>query len=71
LQQDIYHQPGNVKKAGSFLLASNHPNSFLDAIILDVLFKKSIWSLTRGDVFKHKFISGTLPALKNVSSISR
>ena len=53
-----------LNKQGPLLLASNHPNSFLDAIILDILFKKPIWSLTRGDVFKNKFISRILTALK-------
>jgi 1-acyl-sn-glycerol-3-phosphate acyltransferase len=53
-----------LKKQGPLLLASNHPNSFLDAIILDILFKKPIWSLARGDVFKNNFISSVLTALK-------
>lgn len=34
------------------MLASNHPNSFLDGVILTTLFKENIYSLTRGDVFK-------------------
>lgn len=37
---------------GPLLLASNHPNSFLDGVILTTLFEKNIYSLTRGDVFK-------------------
>lgn len=53
-----------LKKQGPLLLASNHPNSFLDAIILDILFQKPIWSLARGDAFKNKFIAGILTALK-------
>src|SRR5688572_21179111 len=53
-----------LKKQGPLLLASNHPNSFLDAIILDILFKKPIWSLARGDVFKNRFIGRVLTALK-------
>lgn len=53
-----------LKKEGPLLLASNHPNSFLDAIILDILFQKPIWSLTRGDVFKNKIIARVLTALK-------
>lgn len=53
-----------LKMQGPLLLASNHPNSFLDAVILDILFKKPIWSLTRGDVFKNKFIGRILKALK-------
>jgi 1-acyl-sn-glycerol-3-phosphate acyltransferase len=53
-----------LKKRGPLLLASNHPNSFLDAIILDILFEQPIWSLARGDVFKNKFISRVLNSLK-------
>ena len=53
-----------LKKGDPLLLASNHPNSFLDAIILDILFEKPIWSLARGDVFKNKFISRILTTLK-------
>ena len=53
-----------LKKEGPLLLASNHPNSFLDAVILDILFQEPIWSLTRGDVFKNKFISRILTTLK-------
>ena len=53
-----------LKKQGPLLLASNHPNSFLDAIILDILFEQPIWSLARGDVFKPKWISKILKALK-------
>lgn len=46
------------------MLASNHPNSFLDAILLDILFEKPIWSLARGDVFKKPFYSKVLTMLK-------
>jgi 1-acyl-sn-glycerol-3-phosphate acyltransferase len=53
-----------LKKSGPLLLASNHPNSFLDAVILDILFHKPVWSLTRGDVFKNPVISKILSALK-------
>ncbi len=60
----IINDRAMLKKQGPLLLASNHPNSFLDAIILDILFKKPIWPLTRGDVFKNKFISRILTALK-------
>ncbi len=34
------------------LLACNHPNSFLDGIILTTLFEKNIYSLARGDAFR-------------------
>jgi 1-acyl-sn-glycerol-3-phosphate acyltransferase len=49
---------------GPLLLAANHPNSFLDAIILDILFQKPIWSLARGDVFKKSFHRKILKRLK-------
>lgn len=45
------------------LIASNHPNSFLDAIILATLFKKPIYSLARGDAFAGKFITKVLLSL--------
>lgn len=49
---------------GPLLLACNHPNSFLDAILLDILFQKPIWSLARGDVFKKSFYVPLLTKLK-------
>lgn len=46
------------------LLACNHPNSFLDAILLDVLFEQPLWSLARGDAFKTPFLKRLLHSLK-------
>lgn len=43
-----------LKEKGPLLLACNHPNSFLDAVLLDILFEQPIWSLTRGDAFVSK-----------------
>lgn len=34
------------------LLACNHPNSFLDGIILTTIFEQNIYSLARGDAFR-------------------
>ena len=53
-----------LKMEGPLLLAANHPNSFLDAILLDILFKKPVWSLARGDVFKKPFYIKLLTKLK-------
>lgn len=53
-----------LREKGPLLLACNHPNSFLDAIILDLLFEQPIWSLARGDVFKTRFITRLLTSLK-------
>jgi 1-acyl-sn-glycerol-3-phosphate acyltransferase len=48
------NQPEILHCEGPILLACNHPNAFLDAIILSTIFKKPIYSLARGDAFKSK-----------------
>lgn len=53
-----------LKQDGPLLLACNHPNSFLDAIILCTLFDKPVYSLARGDAFKGKLLATILTALK-------
>lgn len=60
----IISKPEMLAEKGPLLLACNHPNSFLDAIILDMLFEQPIWSLTRGDVFKKKIFARILASLK-------
>ena len=49
---------------GPLLIAANHPNSFLDAVLLCTLFKKPVYSLARGDVFANNFFAKILRALK-------
>lgn len=46
------------------LIAANHPNSFLDAVILATLFKYPIHSLARGDAFVNSFYKKLLFSLK-------
>lgn len=53
-----------LKTRGPLLIAANHPNSFLDAIILDILFDMPITSLARGDAFKNKRVFKILRSLK-------
>jgi 1-acyl-sn-glycerol-3-phosphate acyltransferase len=53
-----------LQSEGPLLLAANHPNSFLDAIILCTLFDKPIYSLARGDAFKNNFFAKILYQLK-------
>jgi 1-acyl-sn-glycerol-3-phosphate acyltransferase len=48
---------------GPLLIAANHPNSFLDAILLCAIFKQPIYSLARGDAFKNNFVAKILRAL--------
>ena len=45
------NKPEILHISGPVLLACNHPNSFLDAVILDILFDQPLWSLARGDAF--------------------
>lgn len=53
-----------LKGIGPLIIASNHPNSFLDAIIISSIFKCPVYSLTRGDVFRNKFIGRLLRSMK-------
>lgn len=41
----------NIPKKGAVLLVGNHPNSFLDAVVLAVLMKRPLHFLARSDVF--------------------
>lgn len=56
--------PSGLKEKGPLLIACNHPNSFLDAVILDLLFEQPVWSLARGDVFKNNYAARILRSLK-------
>jgi len=47
-------------ESGPLLIAANHPNSFLDAIIISSLFKTPVYSLARGDAFAGKFFTNIL-----------
>ncbi len=53
-----------LKSKGPLLIASNHPNSFLDAILLEMLFDVPITALARGDAFKSKKMFRLLRRLK-------
>lgn len=53
-----------LKQKGPLLLAANHPNSFLDAIILCTLFDGTVYSLARGDAFRHKMAARILTLFK-------
>ena len=52
-----------LKESGPLLIAANHPNSFLDAIILSTLFKAPVHSLARGDAFAGKWITRFLKSI--------
>jgi 1-acyl-sn-glycerol-3-phosphate acyltransferase len=60
----LINKPQLLKENGPLLIACNHPNSFLDSVILDTLFQQPVWNLARGDAFKNKKINKILAALK-------
>lgn len=49
---------------GPLLIAANHPNSFLDAVIVASIFRKPVYSLARGDAFVNNFYKRLLFSLK-------
>jgi 1-acyl-sn-glycerol-3-phosphate acyltransferase len=52
-----------LKQEGPLLIIANHPNSFLDAIIIGSQYKRRIYFLARGDAFTkkhHRFLLGLL-----------
>jgi hypothetical protein len=51
------------KTKGPLLIIANHPNSFLDALIIGSYYNRRVYFLARGDVFKkplHRFILESL-----------
>jgi 1-acyl-sn-glycerol-3-phosphate acyltransferase len=57
------HDRTIVNMKGPVLIAANHPNSFLDAIIIASIFNRPIHFLARGDAFHkpwHNFLLRTL-----------
>ena len=60
----IINRPGLLNEKGPMILACSHPNSFLDAVLMDILFEQPIWSLTRGDAFLNKRITNLFYKLK-------
>jgi 1-acyl-sn-glycerol-3-phosphate acyltransferase len=60
----VINQPERLCEKGPLLLASNHPNSFLDSVLLNTIFQQPVWSLARGDVFKKPLFRKLLTAVK-------
>lgn len=54
------NKPECLQLQGPLLIAANHPNSFLDGIILSALFRQPVFSLARGDAFANKWFSRVL-----------
>ncbi|HEX2608599.1 MAG TPA: 1-acyl-sn-glycerol-3-phosphate acyltransferase [Flavisolibacter sp.] len=58
------NKPEMLEWKGPLLLAANHPNSFLDGMILTTLFDHPVYSLARGDAFKGVFMNRLLRRLQ-------
>lgn len=59
-----------MQHKGPLLLACNHPNSFLDGLILAILFDKPVHALARGDAFNRKWHAKLLRLL-NIHPVYR
>ena len=57
------NQPEVLLSKGPLIIAANHPNSFLDAIILATIFRHPVYSLARGDAFANNFFIRLLRSL--------
>lgn len=60
----IINESSWLQSDGPLLLACNHPNSFLDGMIITTLFKAPVRSLARGDAFKKPFVNRLLKKLQ-------
>ena len=60
----IINKPEVLQQNGPILLACNHPNSFLDGVILTTLFDAPVYSLARGDAFKNSRVNKLLRGIK-------
>jgi 1-acyl-sn-glycerol-3-phosphate acyltransferase len=56
----VVNKPEWLQARGPLLIAANHPNSFLDGIILTTLFQNPIYTLARGDAFRKRWHSAVL-----------
>ncbi|MCW3080140.1 1-acyl-sn-glycerol-3-phosphate acyltransferase [Segetibacter sp.] len=60
----VFESGVSSHQKGPLLLACNHPNSFLDALLIGSYFKHPVHFLARGDAFKNPLVKKILSALK-------
>jgi 1-acyl-sn-glycerol-3-phosphate acyltransferase len=60
--QSLQHVP----RKGAAILACNHPNSFLDAIVVALVLKRNIHFLVRSDVFRKPLAAAILKRLNMI-----
>jgi len=56
--------PSALPKDKPVLLAPNHPNSFLDGVLLSVMLRSKIFIMARGDVFKKPLANWALRSMR-------
>jgi len=56
----------NIPATGPVILACNHPNSFLDAVVVALLSKRPVNFLARSDVFRKKWAAWILAQLNMI-----
>ena len=62
----VINKPELLNMNGPVLLAANHPNSFLDGMILTTLFRQPVYALARGDAFNHPLANKILRWLRQL-----
>lgn len=55
--------PRYLNTKGPLLIVANHPNSFLDAVIIGAFYHRKIYFLARGNVFKNPIFSCLLRSI--------
>ncbi|NQW77346.1 MAG: 1-acyl-sn-glycerol-3-phosphate acyltransferase, partial [Cytophagales bacterium] len=55
--------PHYLNSEGPLLIVANHPNSFLDAVIIGAFYPRKIHFLARGDVFQNPILGYLLRSI--------
>ncbi len=66
LRNVVISNPRSLETEGPVLITANHPNSFLDAIIIGALYKHPIHFLARGDAFNKPWHAKLLGLLQMI-----
>lgn len=53
-----------VPGKGAVVFAGTHPNSFLDGMLISLLFFRPVWSLSRGDAFENEWARRFMTSIK-------
>lgn len=65
-EQVIVKGKENLPSQGPCIFACNHPNSFLDALVITTIYRQPLYYLARGDAFKKPLGSKLLHFLNNI-----